>query len=284
MSTQNKATDRIVRGITIALLVILALLIVGCGATPTPPPTLAPTQAPPTPTQPAASEAPVSAAEDVLGTWQVEGTAGDPMLFIFAKFTGAGQNFSAFSGSQGFDHGLFTVKENQLTFVTDVKTCYLCKGSYAVYVTSQDGRPARLRFAVSGQDANAARASALNGKTATLLTGALPGEVPVSTIEDVNGDWQAIGDPRSTRLTCANGQCSSYVHGDTSGAVGGSVVVKDGKLMYHNPATGDGSYLVFVKRQSGQPVWLRIVSTGDEKDPNREGDLHGKIWLPVSKP
>jgi hypothetical protein len=276
--------NRIAGRIIIALLVVLALLIAGCGATPTPPPTPAPTQAPPTPTQPAASEVPVSAAGDVLGVWQVEDAAEGPLLFIFAEFTGVGQNFSAYSGSQGFDHGLFTVKENQLAFVTDVKTCYLCKGSYAVYVTSQDGRPARLRFAVNGQDANAARASALNGKTATLLTGALPGEVPVSTIEDVNGDWQAIGDPRSTRLTCANGQCSSYPDNDASGAVGGSVVVKDGKLMYHTPVFGDGSYLVFVKRQSGQPVWLRFVSTGDEKNTDREEDLHGKIWLPVSKP
>jgi len=254
----------------------LALLVAGCGVTPTPPPTPAPTQPPPTPTQPPASEVPVSAEEDVLGVWQVEGTGEEPVLLIFAK---AERDFSAFTGSKEFDHGLFVVKEGQLTFVTQWKACYLCKGSYEVYVTKQEGRPVRLRFVLNGQDANAQRAATLNGKTAAWLPGALPGEVPVSTVEDMDGAWQVEGDPELARLTCGNGQF--ILSEKTKGAAfgGGSIEVKDGKPVFHTPIYGDGSYLVFVKRQSGQPVWLRFISTGDETDPYRVRFLHGKIFL-----
>jgi hypothetical protein len=81
--------------------------------------------------------------------------------------------------------------EEQLNLVSELKDRHFCKGSYKVYVTRQGGQPVRLRFVLNGQDPNAARASALNGKTAIWQTGALPGEVPVSAVEEVTGIWEA---------------------------------------------------------------------------------------------
>jgi hypothetical protein len=250
--------------------VVLALLVAGCSAAPTPPP--------PTPT----SEVPVSAEEDILGTWQVEGAAGDLMLLVLAKFAKSGYGFRISAGSKELDRGAYAVKEEQLSFVTELKDCDLCKGSYRVYVTKQEGRSARLRFVLNGQDPYVQRAATLNGKTAMLVPGALPGEVPVSTVEDVNGVWKenmqsaASGDPAS--LTIQNGR---FMFSDRSGKFdGGTIVVEDGKLVFDDDYYGDGSYLVFVKRQSGQPVWLRFISTGDEAIDARERLPHGRI-LPL---
>jgi hypothetical protein len=282
MSRENKATVRIAWRITIALLVSV-LALAGCGTAATPPPTPAPTQAPPTPTQPAASETPVSAAGDVLGIWQVEGAAESPLLFIFAEFTESGRSFSAFAGSQKFDHGLFTVKENQLTFVTYLKTCRLCKGSYAVYVIRQDGRPARLRFVVNGQDANATRASALNGKTATLLTGALPGEVPLGAVEDVNGAWESRETPYGTLWLTFNSN-GKYVLDFATEEVGWSAgfSAADGKLVFDTGTPDASSYTVFVRKQGDKVVQLRFVLLNDPYDV-RAAVLQLNPWTPAER-
>ncbi len=246
--------------------VVLALLVAACGIAPTPPPpTLSPTRA-------QTSEVLVDAEEDLLGTWQVEGTTEDSVLLNFFE----GRFFSAFAGNKGLDRGFFVVKEKQLTFSTDLKTCRFCKGSYQVYVTQQDGQPVRLRFALNGQDPNAARASALDGKTAVLMLGALPGEDPVSTVEDVAGVWLAESDPEPIWLTCDNGRYR--FHFQTEVPDSGTLMVKDGKLFFSTSATDieDGSYTVFVKRQSGQPVWLRFIPDSDTESA-REQILTGNI-------
>ena len=249
--------------------VVLVLLSAACGAARTPPP---PT---PAPTQARTSEALVGVEEDLLGTWQVEGTAGDPVLLLFDK----GRRFSIFAGSKTLDHGFFAVKDKRLAFNTDLETCGACKGSYEVYVAEQEGQPARLRFALNGQDAHAARASALNDKTAILLPGALPGEVPVSTVEDVTGIWQgqAVSSRGPIWLACDNGRYRFHIKTDVLD--GGALAVKDGKLVFNTsiPGVPDGSYTVFVKREFGQPVWLRSISV-DDTDLARELDMTGNIW------
>jgi hypothetical protein len=238
---------------TLAITAVLALLVAACGAASTPPP---PT---PSPAQAQTSEVLVGVEEDLLGTWQVEDAAGDPVLLLFGK----GRVFSIFAGSKRLDHGLLVVKEKQLTLVTDLQTCKLCKGSYQVYVTRQGGQPVRLRFVLNGQDPNAARASALNGKTTVLVSGALPGEAPVSTIEDMNGVWQVESGSDPVWLACDNGRYRFHFKAEVPDA--GDIVVKDGTLVFNTNVAGigAGSYSVFVKRESGQPVWLRFISAGD---------------------
>jgi hypothetical protein len=250
----------------LAMMAALALLATACGAAATPsPPT-------PSPTRAQASEVLVGAEEDLLGTWQVEGTAGDPVLVNFFK----GQFFSTFAGNKGLDRGYFVVKEQQLTFSTALETCHFCKGSYQVYITRQDGQPVRLRFVLNGQDPNAARASALNGKTAVLAPGALPGEDPVSAVEDVTGVWLVESDPEPIWLACDNGRYR--FHFQTEVPDSGTLVVQDGKLVLNTTATDieDASYTVFVTRQSGQPAWLRFVPDNDT-DSAREQILTGNI-------
>ncbi len=257
---------------------VLALSAAGCGLTPTAPPTPSPTQPPPAPTQPPASETPVSAAGDVLGVWQVEGAAGDPLLLVF---NGAGK-FGAFAGSQQLDYGIFTIKEEQLNLITSLKACRMCKGSYRVYVTQQAGQPARLRFVSSGQDANAVRAPALDGKTATWQPGALPGEAPLGAVEDVNGAWEARETTYGTsRLTFdSNGK---YGLGDSTYLVEGfsaGFSAADGKLVF-GPGTSDtGSYAVFVRKQGGKVVQLRFVLLNDTDPEVRPGVLQLNLWTP----
>jgi hypothetical protein len=249
--------------------VALALLLAACGAAPTPPPPA------PSPTQVQATEIQVGVEEDLLGTWQVEGTTGDPVLLLFDK----GRRFSIFAGSRTLDHGFFAIKDKRLAFNTDLEACRACRGSYEVYVGQQEGQPARLRFVSSGQDSNAARASALNDKTAVPLPGALPGEVPVSTVEDVTGIWQgqAVSSPGPIWLACDNGRYRFHIKTEVLDA--GAIAVKDGTLVFNTnvPNFMDGSYTVFVKHQSGQPVWLRFISV-DDTDLGREQDMTGNIW------
>jgi hypothetical protein len=257
------------------LAIVLVLLVAACGAAPTPPPTPAPSQPTPAPTQAQASEVPVGVEEDLLGTWQVEGTVGDPVLLLFDK----GRRFSIFAGSKTLDHGFFAIKDKRLAFNTDFETCRVCKGSYEAYIAQQEGQPTRLRFVLSGQDAYAARASALNGKTVVPMSGVLPDEVPVSTAEDVTGIWQgqAVSSSGPIWLTCDNGRYRFHIKTEVLDA--GAIVVKDGILVFNTsvPGTPNGSYTVFVKRQSGQPVWLRFISV-DDTDLAREQDLTGNIW------
>ncbi len=256
----------------VVVAVALALLAAGCGVTPTPPP-------PPTPTQPAASEAPVSAEEDVLGTWQVEGTAGDPLLLVFAK----GQKFGAFTGSKQLDYGIFTIKEEQLNLITSLKACRLCKGSYRVYVTQQEGQPARLRFVLNGQDANATRASALDGKTATWQPGALPGEAPVGAVGDVTGAWQARETSYGTVWLTFNSDRSQHIEFSTwEGGGSGGFSVADGKLVF-DPGTPDaGSYAVFARKQGDKVVQLRFVLLNDPNDV-RAAVLQLSLWTPTER-
>jgi hypothetical protein len=249
--------------------VVLALLAAACGAAPAPPPST-PT---PSPTEAQTSEVQVGVEEDLLGTWQVEGTAGDAVILNFFK----GRFFSTFAGNEGLDRGFFVVKDKQLIFSTDLETCHFCKGSYQAYVTRQGGQPVRLRFVLNGQDPNAARTSALNGKTAVLMPGALPGEDPVSTVEDVAGIWLAESDPKPIWLACDNGQYK--FHFQTEIHDSGTLAVKDGKLVFNSntAAIGAGSYIAFVTRQAGQPAWLRFISIGDDVTPGREQILVGNI-------
>ena len=268
--------NRIAGRIIIALLVVLALLIVGCGATPTPPPTPAPTQAPPTPTQPAASEVPVSAAGDVLGVWQVEGAAGDPLLLVF---NGAGK-FGAFAGSQQLDYGVFIVKEEQMIFTTSLKACRLCKGSYRVYVTQQAGQPARLRFVLSGQDANAVRAPALDGKTATWQPGALPGEAPLGAVEDVIGAWEARETTYGTTRLTFNSNGKYGLAFATEPGWSADFSAADGKLVFEPGTSYTGSYAVFVRKQGGKVVQLRFVLLNETDPEVRAGVLQLNPWTP----
>ncbi len=253
-------------------------LLAGCGLTPTAPPTPSPTQPPPTPTQPPASETPVSAAGDVLGVWQVEGASGDPLLLVF---NGDGK-FGAFAGSQELDYGVFIVKEEQMIFTTSLKACRLCKGSYRVYVTQQAGQPARLRFALNGQDANAVRAPALDGKTPTWQPGALPGEAPLGAVEDVIGTWEAQDATYGTSwLTFdSNGKYGLTFATVTGGGIGGGFSAADGKLVF-GPGTPDtGSYAVFVRKQGGKVVQLRFVLLNDTDPEVRAALLQLSPWTP----
>jgi hypothetical protein len=247
----------------------LALSAAGCGLTPTAPPTPSPTQPPPMPTQPAASESPVSAAGDVLGVWQVEGAAGDPLLLVFNR----DGKFGAFAGSQQLDYGVFIVKEEQMILTTSLKACRLCKGSYRVYVTQQAGQPARLRFVSSGQDANAVRAPALDGKTATWQPGALPGEAPLGAVEDVIGTWEARETTYGTSRLTFNSNGKYGFAFATEGVWSGGFSAADGKLVF-DPGTPDtGSYAVFVRKQGGKVVQLRFVLLNDTDPEVRPGVL-----------
>jgi hypothetical protein len=166
MSAQNKATDRIAKGITIAILAS-ALALAGCGqAAPTPappapsaqpplgtatqpaPPAPTATQPPPTLAQAQPGEVPVSAFDDIAGTWI--GQVSDGTMRVVFENNG---HFRIQMGTTVLDRGSASIEGGKLTFHSE-RPDSQASGSYMIYLKKQAGQVAQLHFVLISDESD----------------------------------------------------------------------------------------------------------------------------------
>lgn len=131
-------------------------------ATPLPPTA---TSAPPTATP--SPEVAVSQMGDVLGTWRFS-FEGDKYLiqFLDDDFYNVGWE----GNLTGVDRGKYSVEGSILHFLTAPRGCPDAEeATYEAYITTTDGKPAKLHLVLVGEDSCADRNKSLNNKTLPIL-------------------------------------------------------------------------------------------------------------------
>jgi len=100
---------------------------------------------------------------DVLGTWAFS-FEGDNYLIQYLE--DGFYNLGWEGNLTGVDRGKYSVEGNQLHYLTSSRSCPDAQeATYEVYVTFQDGEPAKLRFVLVGEDNCSDRKAASAGKS-----------------------------------------------------------------------------------------------------------------------
>jgi hypothetical protein len=138
----------------LTLLLLVTILLTACqsAATPQPTATPIPPAVPPahTPTS-APVEALADSVDDILGVWWFS-QAGAKVEYK------ADGTYRVFSSDETFDEGSYTFDAGKTTMVNST-ACKDQPATYEVYVTTQDGKPAWLRFQPVGSDPCETRAN-----------------------------------------------------------------------------------------------------------------------------
>jgi hypothetical protein len=142
----------------LALLLLVAVLLVGCQTPVTPQPTAIPLTEPPAsaPTS-APVEALASSVNELVGVWWFS-QAG-----VMTEYKADG-TYRVYAGSETQDEGTYTFDAGKITWTTINGGCLDKPATYEAYITKQDGKPAWLRMQVVGSDPCSIRVDVLRSK------------------------------------------------------------------------------------------------------------------------